>query len=131
MEIDFKKLLWTLAIVGALGWYVRTHYTFNDALAYATRNPDRDLSPKIEYYVGMAYYMRTDLQGATSAFNLLLTDYPTCQYAPKSLLRLGTIQMEEKKWEEARVSLQRYMDEFPSGPDIEIVRNKFEVIKFK
>lgn len=125
-----RFVLFLILLVGG-GVYVRKHYGLRDALAYARRHPDPELSPKIAYYAGMAYYLRDRYPEAEEAFTQLLSDYPTSYYAPKALLRSGTIYTSQNRWAPAREVYQRYMDEFPEGPDTGIVRTRYEAIKFR
>ncbi|MFA6030617.1 MAG: tetratricopeptide repeat protein [Elusimicrobiota bacterium] len=126
-----KKFVISVVLVIFGVGYIRSHYTFHDVVVYNQKHPDPRRSPQVAYYVGMTTFLRSDFPTATEAFTQLLTDYPTCQYAPKALLRLGTIYSEQQKWEDARIQFQRYIEEYPSGPDIETVKNKYEFIKFK
>lgn len=131
MDINFKKWFIILGLLVGLGVYVNSHYTFKDVLEYSQKHPDPSISPKLDYYTGMAYFLRDRSPEAIAAFQQLLTDYPTCQYAPMALIRLGSEYSEKGQWEEARNSYQRYMDQFPDGPDIQLARNKYEIIKFR
>jgi TolA-binding protein len=131
MEFNFKKWLWVLALFIGLGIYIRTHYTFEDLLTYSKNNPHPTLSPKIDYYVGMSSYLRSKYPLSKQAFEQLLTDYPTCQYAPKALFRLGNIYAEQRQWDKARELYRNYLEQYPEGPHAGIVRSKYEVIKFR
>ena len=131
MEIDFKKWFIILGIVVGLGFYVKSHYTFKDVLAYSKSHPDPKMSPKIDYYVGVAHYMRSEYAESAEAFEQLLSDYPTCQYAPRALLKLGTMYIDRREWEKAKVHLERYVEDYPNGPDIKIVQTKYDAVKFK
>lgn len=131
MEIDLKKWFFIIAVVAGLGFYVRSHYTFKDVLSYSKSRPDPKVSPKLDYYVGMAHYLRSEYPESAEAFEQLLADYPTCQYAPQALYKLGTIYIDQMQWEKARTHLQRYLDDYPDGPEIKLVQNQFDTVKFK
>ena len=131
MEIDFKKWFFILAVVVGLGFYVKSHYTFKDVLAYSKSHPDPAMSPKLDYYVGEAHYLRSEYPESAEAFEQLLSGYPTCQYAPKALVRLGTIYTDQRQWEKARAHLERYLEEYPNGPDNKIMQTKYDAVKFK
>ncbi|MFA6092168.1 MAG: tetratricopeptide repeat protein [Elusimicrobiota bacterium] len=126
-----KKILFFLFISIAAISYVKNHYSFGDILRYSKTHPNRSTSPAVDYYVGMTAYLKSDYDLAVPAFEQLLADYPTCQYAPNALVRLAGIHSEKYHWEPARAALQRYMDDFPQGSEIESVRRKYEFIKFK
>jgi TolA-binding protein len=131
MEINLKKCFIALAVFVGLFVYVKDHYTYKDVLAYSKKHPSVETSPKLDYMAGMAMYLKSKYPESAEAFEQLLTDYPTSQYTAKALFRLGTVYCEMSKWEQARVQFQRYVDEYPSGPDVEAVRQKHEIIKFK
>jgi len=131
MEINFKKWFFILAVIAGLAVYIDSHYTLKDVLEYSQKHPDPSLSPKVDYYVAMAYSLRSKDAESIFAFQQLLTDYPTCQYAPRALILLGNAYSEKNRWDDARDSYQRYIDQFPEGPDIEIARKKYEIIKYR
>lgn len=131
MELDFRKPLIALLVLIGILYYVRTRYTLQDALALSRERPSPTVSPMVDYYAGMAYYMRDRYEPAVRAFTQLLTDYPTCQYAPRGLLRLGDSYERLSNWDGAREAYEKYMERFPEGRNIQLVRGKYEYIKFK
>lgn len=132
MDFGFvKKGVYAILIVCAATWYVSTHYTFEQVLDYQKKHPHADYSPPIVYYSGMAFFIRDQHEGAINAFQQLLADYPTCQYAPKAMVRLGTSLMERNRYAEAREVFDRYFEQFPEDRDRKTVEAKYEYIKFK
>jgi TolA-binding protein len=131
MEINFKKWFIAAGLLAGLFFFVKTHYSLQDVVAYARSHPDPDISPKLEYWVAMAYFFQNRYPESAGTFQLLVKDYPSHPDAGQALLRLGVIYSEENKFEEARQALQKYMDSFPNGPEIERVRQRHELIKFK
>lgn len=131
MEFNFRRAFFILMTAIAGIYYIQTHYHLKDVLSYSHRHPNRVISPKLDYYVGMAYYMRSRHPESVAAFQQLLTDYPTCQYAPGGLLRMGQSQEELGRWAEAREAYQRYLEEFPEGRQKGLVQRKYEALKFK
>lgn len=131
MEIDLKKIvIWLVVIIG-VGAYINSRYTLEDAVSYAKTHPDPSMSPRIEAYVGGLQYMRSEYPKALNAYEQMLTDYPTCQYAPKALLRVGTIYQERNDFAKAREAYEKYIEQFPEGANIDTVKKKYEFIKFK
>lgn len=129
--IDFKKLF-IIAFIAVGGFfYIKSHYTFHDVLAYTKKHPSPEWSPKIDYYIGTIQFLRDQPAESQFAYNQLLADYPTSYYTPKALFRLGTIHKDKSEWSLAREFYQRYIDEYPQGEDIELVKKQFEYIKFK
>ncbi len=129
--ISLKKPLIILAVIIGAIVYIKSHYTFEDALRYANKNPHKSYSEKIEYRIASWQFFRSNYPKAAHAYTQLLTQHPTSQYAPKALLRLGDAQLKMLDYKGATASWARYMKEYPDGPDIEIVRKKHEYNKFK
>ncbi len=125
-----KPLIILVLIIGAIA-YIRSHYTFEDALRYAKKNPHKSFSEKIEYRIGSWQFMRSNYPKAAHAYRQLLTQHPTSQYAPKALLRLGDAQLKMLNYKGATASWAHYIKEYPDGPDIGIVKKKHEYNKFK
>lgn len=121
-----------IVIIGALlyggYWYASRHYDFETALAYAKKNPSPKLAPAIDYYVGLAYYQRAEFPKAQAAFQQLLTDYPTCPYAAKGLLRLSEVAMENRDYATVRSSLQTFLEQYPDHKDRHLATKRLEVI---
>ena len=111
--------------------YFKKSYDLGDAYKWAQARPYHETRAKAIYYVGMAYYLKDDHEGTITAFNQLLADHPTCQYAPKALFRLGNAQRDLHHFEEARSAYEKYIEQFPSGSDIQAVQNNYEFVKFK
>lgn len=126
-----KNLFWAFLIFCGAAYYVNTHYTFEDVLKYSKEHPHPEYSPAIDYYSGMAYFVRDQHDGAITAFQQLLTDYPTCQYAPRAMMRLGTSLMERNRYAEAREVFEKFFEEYPDHKNKKIVEDKYEYIKFK
>jgi TolA-binding protein len=131
MEIDFKKAFIWIAVIVGIGVYINSRYTLDDALKYAKAHPDPKVSPAIDFYVGSLQYMRSEYPQALAAYEQMLTDYPTCQYAPKALLRVGTIYQERNEFQRAKDAYAKYIEQYPSGDSIDIVKKKFEYVQFK
>lgn len=132
MELgDLKKFFWAFVIISGLGWYVSQHYTFKDVLNYSRKHPSPGYSPMIDYYAGMGMYMRDDLPGSIEAFQQLLTDYPTCQYAPKAMFRMADAMANSNRYQEAREILEKYLEEYPNDRNRRSAEAKYEFIKFK
>jgi len=120
-----------VALICGSYYYVSRHVHFHDSLAYAKKNPDPVWAPKIDYYVGMIYYRRSEYPLAQEAFTQLLTDYPTCQYAASALITLAGAAQENRDFKVARDALVRYVEEFPDGKDITVARKQLEIIKYR
>lgn len=131
MELNLRKPLIFLCLLIGAGYYLRTHCTLNDVLAYAKRHPDPSWAPPVDYYIGMVHYAKDRYQPASEAFQQLLTDYPTSYYAPHGLFRLGQSYESMGNWQGAREAYEKYMERYPQGGKIQLVRSKYELIKFR
>ena len=128
---DFKKFfIWLFVLVAAFVFVTKT-YTLDDVLAYADKNPHRPSSEKIAYFVGAIHFQKSEYPQALKAYEQVLTDFPTGQYAPKALFRKGTMHLSLNQWTLARESYELYMKDYADGEDIEAVKKKYEYVKFK
>ncbi|MBI5597532.1 MAG: tetratricopeptide repeat protein [Elusimicrobia bacterium] len=130
-DFSFRKLFFVLAVIGGGIWYVNNKVSLDDAFRWSLAVKEHDSRARAIYYVGMVSYMKDDNAKAAEVFSRLLADHPTCQYAPKTLVRLGGVYRQMNQWGEARTAYERYMEEFPNGPDISIVQNNYEYVKFR
>lgn len=126
-----KKALIILALVIAAGHYLHQRYHVHDALVYAQKHQDSGLSPAIDYYVGFAYYMHDDYPQARDAFQQLLKSYPTGHYTMTALVYLDDSAEELMDWDASRAALSKYVDEYPNGPDIEMMKQRLQYVNYK
>lgn len=126
-----KKLILVIAVLYGTYWYASNHFNFSDTLVYARKNPQASWAPAVDYYVGIVYYQRDEFPAAQAAFTQLLTDYSTGPYTTRGLLRLSLAAQENRDYEVARQSLQRFIEEFPDHPDRQVAEHRLEAIKFK
>jgi outer membrane protein assembly factor BamD (BamD/ComL family) len=131
MDFDLRKPLYAVALVAAGWWYVANHYTMADVFAWAKARPVATDREKYVFYVGMVYYAQDKSNQAVEAFREILTEEATGHYEAKALMRMGRSYQDTRRFEEARAAYERYIEVFPTGPDIEIVKNNYEFVKFK
>lgn len=125
-----KKLIVLAALLyGGYRWI--SQYTFADTLVFAKKHPQASWAPAMDYWVGIVYYQRSEYPMAEQAFTQLLTDYSTGPYTAKGLLKLSAAAEENRNWEVARQSLQRFIEEFPDDKEKRVAEQKLEYIKFK
>lgn len=129
--IDFKKLFVWFALFVCAVVYVRSNYALEDVLKFSREHPHPEISPRVDYYIGWMEFQRSNYEKSHQAFDQLLTDYPTCQYAPDALFRKAWMYTDNYKYPEARKMYSKYMEEFPEGPEIHKVQKKYEYIRFK
>lgn len=130
-DINFRKLLLICAVLGGGAYWARLHLHMSDLFAYAKARPEALARQRDIYYVATLYWMKGDNEQAIEAYNALLADSPTSQYAPRSLMRLGGCYRNMYKFPESKAAYEKYMEDFPNGEDIVIVRNNYEYVKFR
>ena len=126
-----NKFLICVGLLYGSYWYVQTHVKFDDALVYVKKNPQASWAPAADYYVGVIYQERGQYDKAQKAFTQLVTDYSTSTYAAQGLRRLSTVAEENRDWPTAKQSLERYIEEFPNNKEVDHVRQRLDLIKFK
>ena len=126
-----KKLLFLLLAIGGAWQYAAHHFDFSDVMAYAKKNPGASWAPAVEYSVGMIYYQRSDYPKAQETFTQLLTDFPTGQYEAHGLLRLSEVAEDDRDYETARQTLDRFLAEFPDHPDRMMAQKRRELLLSK
>ena len=126
-----NKFLIAIGLLYGTYWYAKTHVKLDDALVYVKKNPQASWAPAADYYVGVVYQQRGQYGKAQEAFTQLVTDYSTSTYAASGLRRLSAVAEENRDWPTAKQSLERYIEEFPNNKEIDHVRERWELIKFK
>lgn len=129
-----KTYLFVVAIIAAVyyghGKYVGGQDHLKMVLEYTKKHPDPKWSPMIDYYVGFVYYQQGDYSNAVLAYQQQLTDYPTGQYAPEALVKLCLASQEIREWPQATEAAARYVEEFPDGKDIKIMKTNLDALKY-
>jgi len=124
-----KYVLIVLALAGGCH-YVSRHFKFDDSLEFVKRHKDASWAPRANYTIALIYHHRENYPKSQAAFTQLLTDYPTWQFMPKSLVYLYEAAEYNQDWETAKSALSRYIEEYPDGPDIALVRKRLELLKY-
>ena len=75
--------------------------------------PSSPLAENAQYWLGEAYYVTHDLNGASSAFKTVLQKYPDGRKGPDAMLKLGYTQLEQKNVGEGRATLQQVVQKYP------------------
>ncbi|MET0292872.1 MAG: tol-pal system protein YbgF [Steroidobacteraceae bacterium] len=81
--------------------------------ALATAYPQGQLADNTQYWLGEAYYVTRDYANATGAFERVLSTFPNSRKAPDALLKLAYTQIEQKRVDVARTTLQQVVSRFP------------------
>lgn len=130
-DINFRKVFIVLALLGGAGWYASKNVDMPRVVEWAKARPDVKQREKLLYYSAMYYFLRDQRSEAAGVFSELLTEEATGQYEPKALVRMGRCYQDMRRFEEARAAYERYIEFFPAGPDVEIVKKNYEYVKFR
>lgn len=124
---------YTIIVLTILGcyYYVSRKVKLEEPLAYAAKYKDKSWAPAADYYIGLAYYQRSDYPNAQIAFTQLLTDHATSQYAPRGLMFLADAAEGTNDWDSAKAAMVRYLDEYPEGKDKDRAAKKLEMLRYK
>ncbi len=129
-----KYFLYALLLYA--GYFFYSHHLYevrhlHDALTYARKYPDPKISPALDYYAGTIYYARAEYPQAQEAFHQLLTDYPTAQYMPSALVRLEDSAENNRDWDAARSAAATYVQNYAGGSDINLMRQRLELVNYR
>ena len=75
--------------------------------------PTSPLAENAQYWLGEAYYVTHDLNGANSAFKTVLQKYPDGRKGSDAMLKLGFTQLEQQKVSDGRATLQQVVQKYP------------------
>jgi outer membrane protein assembly factor BamD (BamD/ComL family) len=128
---NFKKFFIWVGVIFAIFWGITTYVSLDDCLTYAAKNPHKPSSEKIAYYVGAVHYHKSRFPEAIAAYDQVLTDFPTGQYAPKALFRKGYSHKEIRQWSQAREAYMKYMKDYPDSKHFKLAEKRYEYVKFK
>lgn len=79
-----------------------------------TKNPKSEYANNAQYWLGEAYRVNQDIDSARKAFNSVIENYSGSSKVPDALLKLGSIEIEQKNTVKAREYLTRVTVDFPS-----------------
>ena len=79
----------------------------------------------------MPYFQRSDYPKAQAAFQQLLTDHTTSQYVEKGLPLLADAAEWNHDWNKVKEATALYTETYPEGKQIERMRKKLELARYK
>lgn len=92
--------------------------------ALLSKNPKGEYANNAQYWLGEAYRVNQDVDSARKAFNSVVENYPGSSKVPDALLKLGTIEIEQKNPAKAREYLTRVTAGFPSSTAARLAAKK-------
>jgi len=75
--------------------------------------PQSALAENAQYWLGEAYYVNHDYEGAAGAFRAVLKKWPDARKAPDALLKLGYTQYAQKQYAASRATLTEVTKKYP------------------
>jgi tol-pal system protein YbgF len=88
------------------------------------KNPKGEYANNAQYWLGEAYRVNQDIDSARKAFNSVVENYPSSSKVPDALLKLGTIEIDQKNAVKAREYLTRVTVDFPSSTAARLAAKK-------
>jgi tol-pal system protein YbgF len=87
-------------------------------------NPQGQYANNAQYWLGEAYRVNQDVDSARKAFNSVIEKYPGSSKVPDALLKLGSIEIEQKNTARAREYLTRVTVDFPGSTAARLAAKK-------
>ncbi|MEX2495947.1 MAG: tol-pal system protein YbgF [Woeseia sp.] len=75
--------------------------------------PDSQLSDNAQYWLAESYYVTNDFEEALREFQVVIDNHPRSRKVPDALLKLGYVNYELERWNDARAALTRVQREHP------------------
>lgn len=107
----------------------KTDQSIEQFKAYLSQYPTGGYADVANYYLGEAYRVKPDADSARQAYNLVLEKYPNSTKIADVLLRLGTIEADQKNVAKAREYLTRVTAEFANTPAAHSAEKKLQQLK--
>jgi tol-pal system protein YbgF len=93
------------------------------------KNPKGEYANNAQYWLGEAYRVNQDIDSARKAFNSVIENYPGSAKVPDALLKMGTIEVEQKNPLKAREYLTRVTVDFPSSTAARLAAKKLLLLE--
>jgi tol-pal system protein YbgF len=90
--------------------------------------PGSALAENAQYWLGEAYYVNHDYDGAAGAFRTVLKKWPDSQKAPDALLKLGFTQYAQKQYPAARATLDEVTKKYPGTDSAKLAADRLRRI---
>lgn len=93
------------------------------------RWPDGRYADNALYWMGESHYVKRDYEKAVATFRMLQERFADSAKVPDALLKTGLAQIELKKTEDARATLQKLVATHPNSGAANIARQRLEQLK--
>jgi tol-pal system protein YbgF len=95
---------------------------------FLTTYPSSTLADNAQYWLGEAYYVTHDYDGAAGSFRTVLKKWPDSRKAPDALLKLGYTQFAQKQFPAARATLNEVVQKYPNTDDAKLATDRLKRI---
>lgn len=107
----------------------KTEQSIEQFKAYLSQYPTGGYADVAYYWLGEAYRVKPDADSARQAYNTVLEKYPNSTKIADTLLKLGTIEADQKNVDKAREYLTRVTTEFANTPAAHAAEKKLAQLK--
>jgi TolA-binding protein len=118
-----------IAVLIVAMWWASENFSRPAIIQYAKDQKSEEWTPKIEYYLGVFDYTRSDWIKAATTFETLLADYPTGYYSPNSVFKLGDCYYHMAKRQDAVAQYQHYLEQWPDGELKDLAAKNVEMLR--
>lgn len=87
-------------------------------------NPQHELAPNAQYWLGESHYVSQSFDQAAKAFEALLAQYPDSKKARDGLLKLGYTRLAQGRKTDARALLQQVVTDYAGTTQAKLAQQK-------
>lgn len=88
--------------------------------------PNSSFAENAQYWLGEAYYVTHDLEGAAGAFRNVVQKWPNSRKTPDALVKLGLTQLDQKKTADGRATLSQVVQKYPGTDAARLANERLE-----
>jgi tol-pal system protein YbgF len=96
---------------------------------FLTWFPNDNLADNAQYWIGELHYVQKQFPEALQAFNNVLVRWPNSTKVPPCLLKIGFSFYELGDMDNARISLTRLVNDYPTSTAVSLANQRLEKIK--
>lgn len=126
-----RTYVFIILLIGGTYWYVTHKVKLDEPLAYAAKYKEKSWSAAADYYIGVAYFQRSEYDKSQTAFQQLLTDHATSQYVANGLMYLADSAERNNDWDKVKEATALYVEQYPDGKEIERAKAKLDYARYK
>lgn len=93
---------------------------------FLKQNPDHDLAPNAQYWLGESHYVAQAFTKAATAFEAVLDKYPDSKKARDAMLKLGYTRLAQGRKDDARLLLQKVITDYAGTTQAKLAQQKLD-----